>query len=163
VREKWEELEEFPEYLVSNFGSVYHQPTRNEKLVWYNQQGIASVTLFRQGRPANRSLAVLVARTFLVPEEPRFNTPINLDGDRGNCRIDNLRLRPRPFAIEYHRQFNYEHFLREQVDLEVVQTGERFRYLKEPAIKYGLIARVILSATHQGEEVFPTGHRFRFI
>ena len=36
-----------------------------------------------------------------------FDTPINLDGDRHNNRVENLTWRPRWFAIKYNQQFRH--------------------------------------------------------
>lgn len=122
------------------------------------------ITLAASSRVLTRGLALLVADAFVPNEDERpFGTPINLDGDRMNCRADNLLWRPRWFAIKFHRQFFYPDFHNIYRPFQIVQTGERFIGVKDPAIKYGLFYVDIFNSANRDEPIFPTNQVFRFV
>lgn len=165
MREKWVPLNEFPGYLVSTDGRVMNDWGDRIKQPSRNQQGVCVVNLHQGGRQYLRSLAVLVANTFLYnPDVPRhFDTPIHLNGDRMDCRVDNLALRPRWFAIRYHQQFSEwerENRFGFKCPVMLIETEEVFPTSWEAAIKYGLLDREIFIATANRTYVFP--HQFHF-
>lgn len=163
MKEEWREIPGFPKYLVSNFGQVYNMQRQLIKTPGSNQQGIATISLSRDNVSYSRAICVMVAEAFLEKPDPSFNTPINLDGDRRNNRIDNLAWRPRPFAILYHRQFHFASFREIPVDIELMETGEKFEDLASPSVKYGFIYTHIIRSYVHGVEVFPLGYHFRLI
>lgn len=164
VAEEWVVLEDFPRYAVSNHGRVMNTETENIKMPTLNQQGIPSVNLI-QDRVQNRlSVAVLVAHVFLPPpDNTTFDTPINLDGDRENNRVDNLAWRPRWFARRYHSQLKAPVEFGFKGGIEVLETGETFDDIRECAIKYGLLEKEIILGAHNSVPVFPTWYTFRII
>lgn len=163
MREEWATLEEFPLYSISNYGRLINLRTECLRKPSQNAQGIAKVTLYNDAGIFTKSLAVLVAQAHLPNDrDPKlFNCPINLDGDRMNCAINNLLWRPRWFAMEYHRQFRYPEFHTAHPQLEIIQTGERFYTIKAPAIKYGLLYGDIIMSFLNKRLVFPTKQEFR--
>lgn len=161
--DEWAPIEEFPGYAVSSDGRVRNIDTGRLLVLTRNQQGVIQVGLMKDGAQFKRGVALLVAKAFLPPPpSPAFNTPINLDGDRSNCSIDNLVWRPRWFAIKYHQQFYNDQrgFNDPIVD---IKTGEEFEDSWEAATKYGLIDREILIATLNRTYVWPTYQEFRVI
>ena len=162
-RERWEEVPEFPDYMVSDQGHIYSIPRREERRLTMNQWGIVMVQFTRDRKQFTRSVALQVARAFVPNEEPRFDTPIHLDGNKENCSAENLAWRPRAFAIQYHRQFGSDDFHVPGSPVMDVETGEEFADTRALAIRYGLIRSHIFVAIANGLKVFPTGQEFVII
>lgn len=136
---QWVELAEFPDYAISDEGDIANIKTGMPRRPSINQQGILKISLYREGRLVTRSVAVIVAQAFLPPpEHDHFDTPIHLDGERQNCRADNLMWRPRWFAIKYHKQFRFEEFHTQYVNLIELESGARYSSLKEACMANGL-------------------------
>jgi hypothetical protein len=160
VREIWKKVDLFPDYSVSNYGEVRNDRKGVLRRPSRNQQGLPTINLRKDGSLYCRSLSVLVARTFIEPDEERFDTVISLNGDRFNCRVDNLLWRPRPFAIRYHWQLEQEFFQKRTRPVAVIQTGERFGDVSEAAMAYGLIHAHIQISCIEQTPVFPTDQIF---
>lgn len=159
----WTEIPGFPGYAVSNRGLVCNDKTGRILMQSHNQHGVVHVGLFMDGRQHKRSVAVLVANAFLPPPpSPRFNTPIHLNGNRDHNFVENLAWRPRPFAIEYGKQFKRTYRNRIYVPIENVDTGAVYEDSFEAACKEGLLERgVVMSVLNADDRVFPTGDQFR--
>lgn len=162
MREFWEELEEFPNFFVSNFGEVMNVKTRKYRKTVVNQRGILMVTLPNEDKMTTRSVAVLVASIFVPEDRPRFDTVINLNGDRANCRSDNLAWRPRPFAIEYHRQFERGTLTIPDIPVVELTSDEIFPDVRAAAIRFGVRFVDVLLSCHNKEKVWPGNRIFRF-
>lgn len=165
MSEEWREIEEFPGYSVSDHGRVRNNSFEGRVMGQSrNQQGLMKVGLYQDGQQHIRSVALLVAKAFL-PEHnnPNFNTPINIDGDRSNNHVDNLMWRPRWFAIKYHQQFRDDRLKGYIVPIEEMTTGERFKNSMDAATKYGILAQEIVIADINRTHVFPTYQMFRVI
>lgn len=158
--EQWDYLPDFPNYLISNHGGVYNMDRGTTRRPFRNQRGMPSVTLYKNGDAYTLALSSLVAKAFVPKIEDRFDTAISLDGNRANCRADNLVWRPRAFAVAYHRQFNNAEFHSHSIPILEVETDERFRKIKEAAIKYGLIFSHLFIAIHESSRVWPTNQLF---
>lgn len=160
---EWQDIEDFPNYSVNKDGEVRNNKNGRILAITENHFGMPQVGLSRRGVQYKRGVALLVAKTFLEPPvPPAFNTPINLDGDRFNNRVENLMWRPRWFAVLYHKQFhNDKRGFREPV-MEL-NSGERFPTSWEAAIKYGLLDREIMIATLNRTYVWPTYQEFRLV
>lgn len=157
----WNALPAFPDYELSDLGNVRRLKSGRPVRTVFNQFGLAMVGLSRDGVQYKRSLSLLVALMYLGPHpNPKFDTPIHLNGDRGDCSVDNLAWRPRHFAYMYHQQFhnNKRGFV---VPVIEVNTREVFPNSWEAAMKYGLIDREIRDAAINRTVVFPTGQHFR--
>lgn len=158
-----EPLQLFPGYWVSNRGYIKHERSQARLRPQINQGGTVYVSLNKDNRAYNRGLAKLVAETFLpTPESEDFDTPINLNGDRLDCRAENLMWRPYYFARRYHQQFNGE-----RTDFNnpvfLPETNTHFDSVWDAAVTYGLLVRDILLKTYVHESVWPGNHRFQFV
>lgn len=166
--EQWAHIEGYDSYAVSNLGRVCN--VRRDEILSpsINRQGIAKVGLFDRSTrtTTSRSIATLVAAAFLEEDDrPEFDTPIQLDGDRTNCNVENLMWRPRWFAVRYHNQFYNERFRFERYSFFEIGTEEVFEDYIKPCTTYGLFWRnVALSFLNDGRDsVFPTWQRFRLL
>lgn len=160
---EWREIESFPGYSVSNSGLVRNDDTDRIMRLNANQRGIVNVGLMKNGVQHKRSVALLVAEAFIrVRPNQTFDSPINLDGDRWNCSVQNLMWRPRWFAVKYFQQFvtGPQGFGRPIVERK---TGEWFPTSWDAALKYGLLDREIAIAVMNRTYVWPTYQRFRVL
>lgn len=164
MQEEWLPIDGFDEYVLSNYGTVRNELTGRTMTRSPVQYGMLTVAMMRGGVQIRRSIGTLVAQHFLpAPEREDFNTPIHLDGDRANCRVDNLMWRPRWFAINFHLERRHGPFDGWSRDIRLLETGEVFDTLKHPAEKYGLLEREIHRSLTNGTIVYPQGFRFIFI
>jgi NUMOD4 motif-containing protein len=162
VSEEWAPIAGFPRYAVSNWGSVMNTETETILAPTRNREGIAKIGMFDGRHYTTRSIAVLVAKAFVPPDEEWFNAPIHRNGDKMDCHADNLLWRPRWHAVHFHQQFHHPSFHR-HVRLENLKTGERYRLLADPCMQYGLrYVDVIMSYTNH-EPAFPTGHEYQLL
>jgi hypothetical protein len=161
----WVEIEEFPNYAVSNRGLVCNEGTGRILSLSTNQSGVVNVGLVKDHVQYKRSVATLVAKAFLPPPpEPRFDTPLHLNGNRDHNFVENLVWRPRPFAIAYREQLKKPYKNRIEAPILNVDTGEIFESSLAAAKKYGLLERaVVMAALNEGVRVFPTGHQYRLL
>lgn len=160
LAEEWTDVPDFPEYSISNYGRV--RSIRLDRLlawspIYYN---IPTVGMMRDGVQMRRSVPVLVCRAFIPQPAPHFDTPIHLDGDRTNCRVDNLAWRPRWFAINYHKERQNVTYPEWTKDFRLLETGELFGHPSEAAMKYGELERQIHRSLYAGRETFPHNHHY---
>lgn len=158
------QLADFPDYFVSTEGRVLNG--LNDKILKHslNQRGIPTVGMFRDGIQFRRAVPVLVANCWVPNEEGDwFDTIIHLDGDRQNCCADNLMWRPRWFAIEYHKERQYNWFPDWKLDFELLQTQEIFHHPRDCAMKYGLLERSIFHGLLHNKAMFPFALEFRLV
>lgn len=119
------------------------------------------VGLMKNGVQHKRSLPLLVASAFVVkPNNPLFDTPVNLDGDRMNNHHTNLMWRPLWFARKYSQQFTDCHATFDY-PIEDVETGELYRNSMHAAISNGVLDLEIYLAMINNTYVWPTGQIFR--
>lgn len=137
-QERWEEIPEFPDYAVNNLGEIANMKTGLPRRTSINQQGIVKISLYRGRELHTRSVAVLVAEAFCEGRDLVFDTPIHLDGDRENCRADNLMWRPRWFAVKYHRQFYIDSFHNSEVSIVEKKSGVRYDSVKDACMDLGI-------------------------
>jgi hypothetical protein len=160
MAELWMDIEEFPDYAVSNFGRVINRNTDHIKIQSPNQQGIPSVLLMRDRQQHRRSVALLVAQHFVPPKQPHFDTPINIDGDRFNNHWENIDWRPRWFAVQYHSQFRKPPPYGFKAAVFCVQDQRTFEDAFQAAAYYGVLIKEIILSTHTQQPVFPTWQVF---
>lgn len=160
---EWRPIDGFPKYSVDMSGQVRHNRTGHVVRPQMNQSGVPYVVLMRNGQHFSRGLARLVARTFIPRDLEAFDTPINLDGDRWNCDIDNLMWRPRWFAIQYHQQFRYAPLTRIDRPLRASDASEVHSSSLEAAIRYGLLEVDISRSILFGHIVWPTYQTFELV
>lgn len=161
--EGWVPVEGFPGYSVHPAGLVRHDS--NERLLRprYNQYGVPYVGLMRDWAQHNRSLPRLVAQAFLSPATEIFNTPIQLDGDPRNCRVENLMWRPRWYAVKYKQQFieRYEFPIDEPI--HAVDKYEHFPNSFAAACRYGLLEREVVLSIKNNTPAWPTYQDFELV
>lgn len=162
-RVEWRPLEEFPDFLVSEHGDIQNNLTGVVRRVSINRQGIIKVTLIKDRIFCTRSVARLVASAF-VPNgaDPElFDTPIHKDGDKTNCRADNLAWRPRWFAVRYHKQFGFPDFHSIKGRFIDVESEEVYFSVKEICVVNGLWWGDVIKSIEEGVPVFPTWQIFQ--
>jgi hypothetical protein len=162
MRNEWRIIEDFPNYFVNPLADVMN--ARNESLIRPSvvNSGVLSVVLFQGGIPHRRSLAKVVAETFVLKPTAWCNTPIHLDGERGNCQARNLMWRPRHIAIRYHRQVETFPTLQNPKPIINLDTGEIFPTIQHVAVRYGLIVNELVDCIIRGRPTWPDKLRFDF-
>lgn len=163
MEEEWTEIQDFPQYSVSTFGNICREPSGRQLRVFTNQYGVVCVGLMRDGIQFHRSVPLLVARNWLKrPSEP-FDTPINLDGDRFNNRVDNLMWRPRKFAIQYNRQFTDPYPDPIVEPIRDTKTGEEYPNSFVCATTLGLLERDVVLSILNHTYTWPTYQIFEMV
>jgi NUMOD4 motif len=163
VKERWQELDEFPDYAISSFGEVTNIKTSMPRKTSINQQGIVKISLYQGRELITRSVAVMVAEAFCEGQTEFFNTPIHLDGDRQNCRADNLMWRPRWFAVQYHRQFEIDTFHKMDVHIEELNSGKEYYSVKEACMDLGLYYNDVYRSYLYEQQIRLTRHEFALV
>lgn len=159
--EKWVQSYQFPGYSVSDQGRVRNDDRERILTVRHLPTGHLAVSLTKDGVQVCRSLAKIVASSFVPGYSEIFNTPIHLDGDRKNCWAENLLWRPRWFSFKYHTQFTAN--IPKHRPLRRTETGEVFGSGWPWVTNEGLLYYQILEAASKGGSVFPTGDHFEFV
>lgn len=160
----WEEIEEFPDYAVNTLGEIHNIKSGMPRKNSTNQNGIVKISLYQNGRELiTRSVAILVAEAFCDGRTEFFNTPIHLDGDRENCRADNLMWRPRWFAVQYHRQFLSPEFHNSNVHIVDIDTGKEYYSVKEACMELGLYYNDVYRSYVHETPIPLTRQEFRLI
>ena len=158
--ETWKTIDFFEDYSVSDLGRIRSNKSGRILALNENQYGLVQVGLMDDGVQYHRSVPLLVAKAFLTPVAAPFDTPINLDGDRHNNRVENLTWRPRWFAIKYNQQFRqpYENPIFSQIiDLK---TGEISENSSQCAQRYGLLEQDLVLSILNRTYVWPTYQEF---
>ena len=152
----WVLIEDFPRYSVSDQGEFRNDQTKRTLKTSRNQQGILLVSLRHDGRSYTRSVTRLVAENLLETHPlETFDTPIHLDGNKANAKLDNLKWRPRWFAIKYHQQFE-EEYDGPYFEIQEVNSGEVYDNPFEAATKHGLLVQDVLWSMYNKQYVFPS-------
>lgn len=161
MTEEWQEIPAFPGYSVSTTGLVRNDKTERNVARCVNQRGIVYVGLCRDGRQYKRSLPVLVLEAFSLRPSFKFDTPINLDGNRSNNDISNLMWRPRWFALKYATQFLYNSVGRISDPVEIVETKEVFENSWHASTTLGVLDHEIAISVMTKNWVYPLRQHFR--
>lgn len=162
--DEWQPLDWFTGYMINIQGEVRND-FQNSRIITPVRldSGHVIVGLSRQGNQYKRSLAKLVAETFLPPP-PResFDTVIHLDGNLTNCHAHNLAYRPRWFAVSYHKQFAKSPYP-SLGPFRVIRTGEIITETWNYCTREGLLFQSLVLAVGNQHAVFPTFERFEWI
>lgn len=159
----WRPVEGFPGYSVNPLGQISRDSTGRLLIPRFNQYGVPYVGLMRDWQQCSRSLPRLVARAFLPSPSNIFDTPIQIDGDRSNCRVDNLMWRPRWYAVLYNRQFEDRYDNPIEAPVRAVNEGERFPNSLEAACRYGLLEREVVLSVLNRTPAWPTYQYFELV
>lgn len=162
MSDQWTPVVEFPRYEVSTQGEVRDTNNGRTMVKTLVQKKIPTVGLVRDGYVFRRSVPLLVATHWLFNDlgEP-FDTPIQLDGDRSNCALENLMWRPRWFAVNYHRE-KLENEILPDVRVIMLQTGEVFETVRQTSTNYGVMERDIIQSMDLGVDVWPNHVNFDY-
>jgi hypothetical protein len=160
---EWKPVAGFPGYSVNRLGQVARNSTGRLLVPRLNQYGVLYVGLMREWQQCIRSLPRLVAKAFLDPPSDIFNTPIQLDGDPMNCRVENLMWRPRWYAVYYKQQFQNRYDNPLDVPIRSIADGERFINSFEAACRYGLLEREVVLSVLNRTPAWPTYQYFELI
>jgi len=160
---EWVTLQEFPEYVISNYGDVVNKNSGRWMAQSETREGHIKVGLVRAGKQFTRSVAVLVAEAFVVGHGGVFDTAVHLDGDRKNNRADNLSWRPRWFAWRYSAQFGRVSDNAHIGPIRDTVTGQRYIDVYEAAIVNCLLMEDIRKSIVMEVTVFPTHQRFEMV
>lgn len=163
MNELWKDIVDFRDYSVSDWGNIKSKKTGRLLIVYATISGLAQVGMMRDGTQCHRSVPLLVARAFIIQPRPAFDTPINLDGDRFNNRVDNLCWRPRWFAVKYHLQFQRPYPYRIKYPIEDMDSGEITSNSLECAKRYGLLEEDLVDSIISRTYTWPTNQRFRVV
>ena len=158
---EWRRITHFSDYSVSNTGMVRNEETGRTMARLVNQRGVVNVGLTKNRVQYKRAVALLVVKAYLaVVLHDAFDTPINLNGDRFDNRVENLAVRPRWYATKYFNQFEEGPY-----DAYAVQAddGERFDSIWDAATQLGLLQSDIAVSVHTGRPVWPTNQVFHAV
>lgn len=159
MNEEWLPIEGF-DYSVSNLGRVRNDHTG--RILRPNSR--PAVLLRRDGRTYCKYLPRMVAEAW-VPKEPPyfFDTPMQLDANKLNCRADNFVWRTRWFVEKYTRERRDPVYPRWKAPIICVETGQVFRTPDDACRVYGILEEYIERGIREGKSVFPVGLHFDFI
>jgi hypothetical protein len=170
MEEVWHPIENYENYSISNYGSVYNRKAEKFMALSRTLQGDLKVTLVNQeGYRVTRSIRVLVAEAFVpLPFDEGdernvyCNTVIVLDGNKTHVSANNLAWRPRWFAQMYARQMTNEYpdvYFNKTVN---AQTDVVYPSIIEAGLSEGLLFSDVLRSTHTGESIYPTDCSYYF-
>lgn len=161
--DEWNPVADFPGYSVNPLGQVRKDSTGRLLHTRVNQYGVPYVGLMREWRQCIRSLPRLVATAFLPESNAIFDTPINLDGDRSNCQVENLAWRPRWYAVYYNNQFKERYD--NPIDAPIIEgdTLEKFPNSLAAACTFGLLEREVVLSILNRTLTWPTYQQFELI
>lgn len=167
--EEWCVVQGFECYSVSTLGRVRsdieYKNGNTGRIITAstNQRGLAYVGLMKNGVQHKRSVALMVAHAFVRTARPlSFTTPINLDGNRHNNRVENLLWRPLWFARKYFRQFENP-LARIPNPIMEMKSEQVFENSWAAALTHGLLDEEILIATLDKTYVWPTYQKFEVL
>lgn len=163
IDEDWREISNFPGYSVSSFGRIRADRSGRVLALNENQYGLLQVGLMRDGIQFHRSVPLLVASEFIPQPSSPFDTPINLDGDRTNNRVDNLVWRPRWFAIKYNQQFRQPYDNPITLPIVDLKSGELYENSFDCAKKCGFLERDLVLSIINRTYVWPTYQEFGIV
>jgi hypothetical protein len=168
MNEQFAQIPDFSDYLVSDRGYVINGINDYRIKSRMNRQNNLMVSITDDDqRLKTRGVALLVARAFVdLPEGPcdHFNTPINLNGNRADCRARNLAWRPRGFAMAFHKQFDYPmKHIGDDWPLEHIDTGEIYTDLRHISTSLGVLESSVTRSMQGFGTVEPFGWSFAYI
>lgn len=164
IEEEWRRVIAFSRYEASNLGVIRFAKTGRELHPTKNQHGLLKVNLTQNGEYYTRAVNHIVAKLYIdPPRRDDFISIIHLDGNKSNCRADNLQWRPRYFAVRYHLQFGTPFYRKTKMKVEDITTGVKYDSIQDAVVQNGLLLNEILMSVHERTYVWPTYQEFRAI
>jgi hypothetical protein len=162
--ENWGEIKGFPGYSVSDLGHVRNDETGRVLTILRNQYGTCYVGLTKGRKQHRRSLAQLVAQTFVPNPRAKdsFDGLIHLNNDKANNRADNLLWRPHWFVVKYLIQANRGPIGSDKPVLEI-KHHEIYPNTWEASLAFGLIERDLIGSIVNRTFTWPTFQEFRYV
>lgn len=162
--EAWMRFESYPGYSISNTGVIRNDKTHRILKRLILPSGEPAVSLYVSGSSVLRQVTSFMKDTWLEPHPiVHFNTVIHLDCDRENCHVDNLVLRPRWFAIKYHKEHSTDLFPNWNKSFRVVETGDVFDTAYECSRQYGALQQDVRRALWNRTPLFPGAFTLEFL
>lgn len=158
--EIWRPIEGFPNYNISDAGNVRVEDTGHVLSLSTNHQLVVKVGLWDGGRQFTRGVANLVATAFVPGQTSTFDTPIHLNGDRGDNRAENLVWRPRWFALMYDAQFRSTN-TNLRITSPILHVGPNIIYPDSLHVcrALGLLERDVVLAVNNETPTWPGYHK----
>jgi hypothetical protein len=164
----WHDIPGFPGYKINRLGDIFNNRTEAIMRPSLNQDGVVKIGLldaFEVRRTV--SVALLVAKVFLIKPETLYDSVIFLDANRQNVAADNLAYRPSWFAWTYSRQFNG--IIQPKYKIKVTQHTRdnkqiaMYDSIVAAAVKNGFLMRDIWRSinTYDFLPVYPSATYFR--
>lgn len=159
---RWVTVREFPTYELSDQGEVFNTSTQRLMRTSVNNHGHVRVKFTDfDGSQHTRSVALLVAESFVRPPTFMSDTVIILDGDFTNVKYTNLAWRPIGFAWKYTRQLKTEQpYNFSNLPVRDVVKGVEYNSIIQAGVTEGLLFEDVWNSTWNGFGVFPTGSIF---
>lgn len=157
--EHWADIEDFPQYEVSDEGRVRNKDTQRVLKPLDNKRGGLMVIMHRDGKGNSRLIRRLVANAFLEEGYPG-EAPVHIDGDYTNCRAENLSWRPRWKAAERTKQMKRTTPVRVGT-IRSLTTGETWGDTLECALAIDGFERYVIDAIRWRGNY--QGHRLEFV
>lgn len=166
IEEVWKEINEFPNYQISNFGRIYNLTRDTIMSPSFTPFGHMKITLKSPWDHSRhtRGVALLVAEAFLEKPNLLCDHVMVLDGNFANVVATNLMWRPQWLCWRYTRQLkvrqpNHYHNL----PCLNVSTGAMYENVIEAGMTEGLLFADIWRSTYSGVALFPNGSIFEIV
>lgn len=156
----WVPVQGFPGYSVHPDGHVRRDQNSRLLHIKVNQYGVPYVGLMRKGEQRQRSLALLVAKAFVEKAKATFDVPINLNGDRCDCAVENLTWRPRWFAVHFNRQFRERYESPIEAPIKALEDREVLPGSLAVSMRYGLLEKDVVLSIMNRTYAWPTYQQF---
>lgn len=165
--EEWRGIEDFPQYLVSQYGRIKHVDRLNARKVTVNEKGFPIVVLFGKTGKTRflRQVNKLVADAFLPPPEyDDQNAVWHIDGDLTNCRADNLKWELRSRVLEWNEMHRTGRPRYKTPQVKNNTTGVVYADAFECAMEEGeLESRILWRIEQQARSLTDDNARYRYI
>lgn len=132
MREVWAEILGFPNYKISNYGSI--RSIRSGNLIKHRySSGYAHVILYTFGEKHDLYVHTLVAAAFFSNYEEGMRIK-HVNGDQSDCSVANLQLRRGRPILSHSRGETHTTWGK---SVRVVETGDVFRTVRQAARHLG--------------------------
>lgn len=161
---KWAQIQDFPDYEVSDHGVIYNTRRDMPMKLSVTQQGHLKCSLVNRYGRYTLSVAVLVASAFVEVPNPVCDSVIVLNGDYSDLRASNLAWRPKHFQWKYAVQLKRPQGLY-ITNCAVVNLTTRVEYpsIRDAGMTEGLLFEDVWRSTHAQDPVWPTNSVFRLL